>query len=78
MNEWILLTIGIFIGVLLGMTIMGLLSGHRYDNMSQEIQDLRRQRLLLKEELLKRHSKPTPRKHRGLVKTRTLKKKYNV
>jgi uncharacterized membrane-anchored protein YhcB (DUF1043 family) len=66
MNEWILFTIGIFIGGMLGIMIMALVSANRFSNMSGEIQDLRTQRLLLKEELLRRKpSKPKPRKYRG-------------
>jgi len=66
MNEWILFTIGIFIGGMLGVMTMALVSANRFSNMNSEIQDLRTQRLLLKEELLKRKpSKPKPRKFRG-------------
>ena len=65
MNEWILFTIGIFIGSMIGVMTIGLISGRRYDNMSREIQDLRTQRKLLKEELLKKQpSKLKPRKYR--------------
>jgi hypothetical protein len=62
MNEWILFTIGIFIGNMLGITLMALLSVNRYSDMSREIQDLRIQRKLLKEEILKKQAKPQPRK----------------
>ena len=66
MNEWILFTIGIFIGGMLGVMTMALVSANRFSDMNSEIQDLRTQRLLLKEELLKRKpSKPKPRKFRG-------------
>ena len=66
MNEWILFTIGILIGGMLGIMIMSLVSANRYSNMNSEIQDLRTQRLLLKEELLRRKpSKPKPRRFRG-------------
>jgi len=66
MSESIILNfiVGMFIGSMFGIMIMALLSGRRYNNMSQEIQDLRTQRLLLKDELLKRQSKPRPRKYR--------------
>jgi|TARA_B100001964_G_C14089531_1_gene534159 hypothetical protein len=64
MNEWILFTIGIFIGNMLGITLMALLSVNRYSDMSREIQDLRIQRKLLKEEILKKQAKPKPRKFR--------------
>ena len=66
MNEWLLFTIGILIGGILGTMIMALLCANRYSNMNSEIQDLRTQRLLLKEELLRRKpSKPKPRRFRG-------------
>ena len=44
MNEWILFTIGLFIGSLIGIITMSLLGARRYDNMSREIKDLRTQR----------------------------------
>ncbi len=66
MNEWLLFTIGILIGGILGTMIMALLCANRYSNMNSEIQDLRTQRILLKEELLRRKpSKPKPRRFRG-------------
>jgi|TARA_B100001964_G_C14205928_1_gene588119 uncharacterized membrane-anchored protein YhcB (DUF1043 family) len=64
MNEWILFTIGIFIGGMLGVMIMAFLSVNRYNDMNSEIQDLRTQRELLKVELVKKQSKPRPRKFR--------------
>ena len=74
MNEWILFTIGLFIGSMCGVMTMGLMGGRRYDNMNREIQDLRTQRKLLKDELLKGQSKPKPRNRR----IATHKKKHNV
>ena len=66
MNEWILFTIGIFIGGMVGVMTMAFTSANRFSNMDSEIQDLRTQRILLKEELLRRKpSKPKPRKFRG-------------
>ena len=66
MNEWILFIIGILIGGILGTMVMSLVSANRYSNMNSEIQDLRTQRLLLKEELIRRKpSKPKPRRFRG-------------
>jgi hypothetical protein len=45
---------------------MALLCANRYSNMNSEIQDLRTQRILLKEELLRRKpNKPKPRKFRS-------------
>ena len=64
MNEWILFTIGIFIGGMPGVMIMAFLSVNRYNDMNSEIQDLRTQRELLKVELVKKQSKPRPRKFR--------------
>jgi hypothetical protein len=75
MNEWILFTIGIFIGSLGGIMTMAILQSSKMSDMFQEITELRTQRVLLKEELLKRTSrKPTPRKHRRKVS----KRKHNV
>ncbi len=72
MNEAIILnfTIGFFIGGMLGVMGMALLSVNKHNNMESEIMDLRTQRKLLKEELVKKQTKPTPRKYR--------KKKINV
>ena len=71
MNEWILFTIGLLIGSISGIMTILILSIRRYNNMDSEIQDLRTQRRLLKDELLKRESrKPTPRKHRRRVSKR--------
>ena len=65
MNEWILFTIGILIGSISGVMITAVLSARRCSNMESEIQDLRTQRKLLKEELIKKQpSKPKPRKYR--------------
>ena len=65
MNEWILFTIGMLIGSISGVMIMAILSARKYSNMESEIQDLRTQRILLKEELIKKQpSKPKPRKYR--------------
>ena len=72
MSEAIILnfTIGFFIGGMLGLMGMALLSVNKHNNMESEIKDLRTQRKLLKEELVKKQTKPTPRKYR--------KKKSNV
>lgn len=72
MNEWILFTIGMFIGSMVGIMTMAILSARRYDNMNQEIQDLRTQRKLLKEELLKGQAKPKPRNRRIATHTKKL------
>ena len=70
MNDWILFTIGIFIGSIAGVIQMSLLSSRRYNDMTYEIMELRAQRKLLRDELVKKQTKPTPRKYR--------KKKINV
>ena len=70
MNDWILFTIGIFIGSIAGVIQMALLSSRRYNDMTYEIMELRAQRKLLRDELAKKQTKPTPRKYR--------KKKINV
>jgi|TARA_B100001996_G_C18575135_1_gene560030 gas vesicle protein len=66
MNEAIIFnfTVGLFIGGIIGTILMGLLGARRYDNMNREIQDLRTQRKLLKDELLKGQLKPKPRNRR--------------
>ena len=65
MNEWILFTIGIFIGGIVGVMAIALVSAGKTADLYSEIKDLRIQRKLLKEELLKKKfSKPKPRKYR--------------
>tara|TARA_B100000795_G_scaffold260541_1_gene236519 strand:- start:53 stop:265 length:213 start_codon:yes stop_codon:yes gene_type:complete len=70
MNDWILFTIGIFIGSIAGVIQMMLLTSRRHNDMTYEIMELRAQRKLLRDELVKKQTKPTPRKYR--------KKKLNV
>ena len=65
MNEWILFTIGIFIGSIVGVMSIALVSAGKTADLYSEIRDLRTQRKLLKEELLKKQpSKLRPRKYR--------------
>ena len=72
MNEAIILnfTIGFFIGGILGVISMALIVSGKTEDLYREIQDLRTQRKLLRDELVKKQTKPTPRKYR--------KKKLNV
>ena len=65
MNDWLLFVIGLFTGSTLGVLLTALLSASKTEDLHMEIQDLRTQRKLLKEELLKRQpSKLRPRKYR--------------
>ncbi len=65
MNEWVLFIIGIFIGGIVGFMTIALLTAGKTEDLYNEIQDLRIQRKLLKEELLKKFpNKPRPRKRR--------------
>lgn len=70
MNEWIFLTIGFFIGGIVGIMSISLISVGKTTDLYNEIEDLRTQRKLLRDELVKKQTKPTPRKYR--------KKKLNV
>ena len=63
---WVL--VGIFIGSIGGVLIISLLTAGKTEDLYMDIQDLRNQRQLLKEEILrlsKLKSKPTPRKKRN-------------
>ena len=52
--EWILFTIGLLIGSILGMMIIGIVSSGKMSDLDNEIISLRIQRNLLKDELLKK------------------------
>ncbi len=67
--EWILFTIGLLIGSILGMMIIGIVSSGKMSDLDSEIISLRIQRNLLKDELLKQ--KPKKR-----YKKKPFKKKY--
>ena len=67
--EWILFTIGLLIGSILGMIIIGIISSGKMSDLDNEIISLRIQRNLLKDELLKQ--KPKKR-----YKKKPFKKKY--
>ena len=63
---WVFL--GIIVGSITGIVTISLVSAGKFDDLQNEIQDLRNQRQLLKEEihrLNKPKSKPTPRKKRN-------------
>ena len=65
MNEWVLFSIGILIGGIVGVMSIALITAGKTADLYSEIQDLRIQRKLLKEELLKKKfSTPKPRKYR--------------
>ena len=67
--EWILFTIGLLVGGILGMIIIGIVSSGKMSDLDNEIISLRIQRNLLKDELLKQ--KPKRR-----YKKKPFKKKY--
>ena len=50
--EWILFTIGLLVGGILGMMIVGIVSSGKMSDLDSEIISLRIQRNLLKDELL--------------------------
>ena len=73
---WVL--VGIFIGSVGGVLIISLLTAGKTEDLYMEIQDLRTQRKLLKDEihrLNRPRSKPTPRKRRSYKPRNTRKKK---
>ena len=73
---WVL--VGIIIGSIGGVLTISLISSGKFDDLENEIQDLRNQRQLLKEEihrLNKPRRKPTPRKKRNYKPQNQRKKK---
>ena len=63
---WVFL--GIIVGSVAGIVTISLTTSGKIDDLENEIQDLRNQRQLLKEEIHRLNipkSKPTPRKKRG-------------
>ena len=63
---WVFL--GIIVGSITGIVTISLVTSGRIDDLENEIQDLRNQRQLLKEEIHRLNipkSKPTPRKKRS-------------
>ena len=62
---WVFL--GIIVGSITGIVTISLITSGKIDDLENEIQDLRNQRQLLKEEIFrlsKQRRKPTPRKKR--------------
>jgi hypothetical protein len=64
MSEGVLFTIGLLLGSIGGIMTMAIISVRRTSDLYSEIQDLRTQRKLLRDELVKKQTKPTPRKYR--------------
>ena len=62
---WVFL--GIIVGSITGIVTISLTTSGKIDDLENEIQDLRNQRQLLKEEIhrLSNQAKPTPRKKRS-------------
>ena len=52
--EWILFTIGLLLGVIIGVITMSIISSGAHSNLDNEIISLRLQRKMLKDELLKK------------------------
>jgi hypothetical protein len=68
MTDVLWVIVGIFIGSIGGVLTISLLSAGKTEDLYMEIQDLRTQRQLLKEEIFKLSKprrKPTPRKKRN-------------
>ena len=72
--EWVL--IGIFIGFPIGYIVSSILANRKLEDLDTEVQDLRTQRQLLKEEIfrLSKSRKPQPRKKRTYKPRNTRKK----
>ena len=66
MSDWLLFTIGLILGNMIGMALSAILTSGKVSDLYSEIGDLRVQRKLLKEEIQKimRRAKPKPRKQR--------------
>ena len=61
--EWILFTIGLLIGGIIGMMIIGIVSSGKHSDLDSEIISLRLQRKMLKDELLKKKRPYKKRKY---------------
>ena len=67
MSEMLVFFIGLFVGAPLGILITSILASAKTEDMMNEISDLRVQRQLLKDEILRLSepkAKPTPRRRR--------------
>ena len=66
MSDWLLFTIGLILGNMIGMALSAILTSGKISDLYSEIGDLRVQRKLLKEEIQKimRRGKPKPRRQR--------------
>ena len=66
MSDWLLFTIGLILGNIIGMALSAILTAGKVSDLYSEIGDLRVQRKLLKEEIQKimRRAKPKPRRQR--------------
>ena len=62
--EWILFTIGLLIGGILGMIIVGIVSSGKHSDLESEIISLRLQRKMLKDELLKQRPRKPYKKRK--------------
>ena len=66
MSDWLLFTIGLILGNMIGMALSAILTAGKVSDLYSEIGDLRVQRKLLKNEIQKimRRAKPKPRRQR--------------
>ena len=66
MSDWLLFTIGLILGNMIGMALSAILTSGKVSDLYSEIGDLRVQRKLLKNEIQKimRRAKPKPRRQR--------------
>ena len=62
--EWILFTIGLLIGGIIGMMIIGIVSSGKHSDLDSEIISLRLQRKMLKDELLKQRPRKPYKKRK--------------
>jgi|TARA_B100000035_G_C20648950_1_gene400067 hypothetical protein len=65
MEQYMMYSLFFITGVNLGVLVMFIWTTKRTTELKQDISDLRVMRNLLKEELIKKQTKRTPRKYRG-------------